>query len=451
MKRYFLLLMSVFGLYFSFPVFAATLSITSNPVNLTAYNNTGTNVTMLNLTLNLTGENSVNVANIIVTFNSTNGSLNASQTNLSVCLYNSTVNSSNNLGCGTVWNVSGNVNQTNITLSNFNITNSTEKNLLIVYEVYRNATTPINISLYINDNSSITLSNSSVIIDNSTFPISSNFTQIQDLHASASISPRYVDTNVENQSFVYTINITGDDAINKTIVNIPNGFTLVDVTGYQVKSSTNNATVSGCPSQTCLKGDSEINITPPFSIDKDGYVKITFIVNTSSTSVNSTAFSSVIDGGNLTGIPTDATNCSTNVTTKQLINVTNVAIMKNTAVVNGTDYWEFNFTLNISANVSGLIQFKMNPWNSSSANATLNLTNATTGNITYYASLRNESSFSTTNKFNITNEYNITQGISLNATENNIYHVFLRMVIPLGTPIASDWWTTYSMLFRALP
>jgi len=450
MKRYFLLLMSVFGLYFSFPVFAATLSITSNPVNLTAYNNTGTNVTMLNLTLNLTGENSVNVANIIVTFNSTNGSLNASQTNLSVCLYNSTVNSSNNLGCGTVWNVSGNVNQTNITLSNFNITNSTEKNLLIVYEVYRNATTPINISLYINDNSSITLSNSSVIIDNSTFPISSNFTQIQDLHASASISPRYVDTNVENQSFSYTINVTGNDKVNVTIINIPNGYNVTNVT---------NVAVAGIecysvpvPSCTVNYADKQINVTIGASgTGTTNEIKINFTTNTSSNPVNSTAFSSVIDGGNLTGIPTDATNCSTNVTTKQLINVTNVAIMKNTAVVNGTDYWEFNFTLNISANVSGLIQFKMNPWNSSSANATLNLTNATTGNITYYASLRNESSFSTTNKFNITNEYNITQGISLNATENNIYHVFLRMVIPLGTPIASDWWTTYSMLFRALP
>jgi|GEM_PF-2361295 len=446
MKRYFLLLISVFGLYFSFPVFAATLSITSNPVNLTAYNNTGTNVTMLNLTLNLAGENSVNVDNIIVTFNSTNGSLNASQTNLSVCLYNSTVNSSNNLGCGTVWNVSGNVNQTNITLSNFNITNSIEKNLLIVYEVYRNATTPINISLYINDDSSITLSNSSVII-NSTFPISSNFTQIQDLHASASISPRYVDTNVENQSFVYTINITGSDEINKTIINVPVGYNVIKVT---------NVTVGGTscypsPALGCTPSSSSNQINISISPGTLNQTKIYFTANTSSTSVNSTAFNSVIDGGNLTGIPTDVTNGSTNVTTKQLINVTNVAIMKNTAVVNGTDYWEFNFTLNISANVSGLIQFKMNPWNSSSANATLNLTNATTGNITYYASLRNESSFSTTNKFNVTNEYNITQGISLNATENNIYHVFLRMVIPLGTPIASDWWTTYNMLFRALP
>ena len=450
MKRYFLLLISVFGLYFSFPVFAATLSITSNPVNLTAYNNTGTNVTMLNLTLNLTGENSVNVDNIIVTFNSTNGSLNASQTNLSVCLYNSTVNSSNNLGCGTVWNVSGNVNQTNITLSNFNITNSTEKNLLIVYEVYRNVTTPINISLYINDNSSITLSNSSVIIDNSTFPISSNFTQIQDLHASASISPRYVDTNVENQTLSYLVNVTGDDQINDTKIIIPNGYTFIKLVDCQIDLNGDNVVdISSCDVSGISGGDSQINITQ--SVKKNGWIRVNFTANTSSTSVNSTAFNSIIDGGNLTGIPTDVTNGSTNVTTKQLINVTNVAIMKNTAVVNGTDYWEFNFTLNISANVSGLIQFKMNPWNSSSANATLNLTNATTGNITYYASLRNESSFSTTNKFNVTNEYNITQGISLNATENNIYHVFLRMVIPLGTPIASDWWTTYSMLFRALP
>jgi len=411
MKRYFLLLISVFGLYFSFPVFAATLSITSNPVNLTAYNNTGTNVTMLNLTLNLTGENSVNVDNIIVTFNSTNGSLNASQTNLSVCLYNSTVNSSNNLGCGTVWNVSGNVNQTNITLSNFNITNSTEKNLLIVYEVYRNVTTPINISLYINDNSSITLSNSSVIIDNSTFPISSNFTQIQDLHASASISPRYVDTNVENQTLSYLVNVTGDDQINDTKIIIPNGYTFIKLVDCQIDLNGDNVVdISSCDVSGISGGDSQINITQ--SVKKNGWIRVNFTANTSSTSVNSTAFNSIIDGGNLTGIPTDVTNGSTNVTTKQLINVTNVAIMKNTAVVNGTDYWEFNFTLNISANVSGLIQFKMNPWNSSSANATLNLTNATTGNITYYASLRNESSFSTTNKFNVTNEYNITQGIS---------------------------------------
>lgn len=431
----------VFGLCVYFlmsSVSGATLNLTSNPVELTVYNNTGTNITMLNLTINLTGVESVLVRNIIATFNSTNETLNGSQTNLSICIYNSTINSTNRLGCGTTWNVSNNLNQTNITL-NFVVTNTTEENILIVYEVYRNVTTPVNISLYLQDNNSITLNNTNVTV-NGTFPLISNFTQVQDLHASASISPHYVDTNVKNQTLSYLINITGREIIENVTINVPDGYVITKVLSHTWEGGTINNCTSGCS-----YSENQINITENIS----SYLRVNFTVNTSSSSVNSTAFNSTISGGNLTSIETDVTNSSTNVTTKQLINVTNVSIMKNTAIVNGTDYWQFNFTLNITANVSGLIQFKMNPWNSTSANTTINLTNGTGVNKTYYASMW--LSGNTSNVFNVTNEYNITQGISLTATAYNTYVVILKMIIPSGTPIASDWWTTYYMLFRSLP
>ncbi|MEM7816544.1 MAG: hypothetical protein QXZ20_01380, partial [Candidatus Aenigmatarchaeota archaeon] len=127
-----------------------------------------------------------------------------------------------------------------------------------------------------------------------------------------------------------------------------------------------------------------------------------------------------------------------------------VGVMKNIAIVNGNDYWLFNFTISMNANVSGLIQFKMNDWRSDIKNATIPIANGTGDNATYYASMwlsGNES-----NIFNVTNEYNkISDGVKLNAIENRNYTLILKMIIPRGTPIASDWWTTYSMLFRSIP
>ena len=65
--------------------------------------------------------------------------------------------------------------------------------------------------------------------------------------------------------------------------------------------------------------------------------------------------------------------------------------------------------------------------------------------------MRNETNFNTTGRFNILNRYNGTTGINHTASTASTFTVILRMVIPSGTAISSNWFTIYNFLFRAIP
>ena len=426
---------------------AAEVNVSSNVVDLPSFVNTNTNVTMLNLSIS--GSDDVLLKNLIINFNSTN-EINASNTNLSVCVYLSEINSSNLLGCNSLWNVSGNVNQTNITISNLTI-NQDAKQILIAYRIFRNVSTPINVSLFVlNDSFIFNTTNLTInFVDgieynDTTKYFSSNFTQIQDLHATAKLLPRYADTNVKNQEIIYIINSTGKDIINSTIIKVPDNLEY-DVSGYSIIKTDNTSLSDTACAGYCNKTQNEIKIS--YLVDNIGIKTVTLKlkINTTTEEKNLT-INSTINGGNLSNIKTDFNEPETTLIIRQLLYVTNIGVMKNTAIVNGTDYWLFNFTINITANVSGLIQFKMDPWRSDSKDTTIPLTSGTGGNETYYASMW--LSTNTSNIFNVTEEYS-SSGILLNATENKIYTLILKMIIPKNTPIASDWWTTYSILFRS--
>jgi hypothetical protein len=134
------------------------------------------------------------------------------------------------------------------------------------------------------------------------------------------------------------------------------------------------------------------------------------------------------------------------VTTQQLINVTRVTTIKNAAYLNGTDYWEFNFTFNFTSNASGSIQFFMMNWTNFEGTTNISLTNGTD----FYAALRD--SGNTSKAINVTNTYNQGLNITSCCTSGTVYSIVLRMVIPSTvTTISSGWWTTYSMLLRAEP
>lgn len=427
---------------FASPGFAF-LNITSNFVNLSSQSSLGSNATMLNLTFNLSDNTTANITYINFTFGSTNTTLNANQTNLSVCVYNHSVNSTNLLGCNATWNAS----QTTVPVS-FNVSNETQATLLAVYEIYTNATNPMNISLNISSNSSIILDNMSILVNSSLspqFPIASNYTEVRIIRATSEISPHFVDTNITNQTFRYFVNQFTGDTFNKTIINIPPGYALTNVINYTiVRSMTNSTTVGGCV-DPCFFGSNQINIT-----DTGGIKNITvyFTANTNVTSISSKDFNSTIDGTNVYGIQTEPYSGSANVTTKPLINITNMAIIKNTAIVNGTDYWEFNLTVNVSEAILGTFHLKLSDWNSTDAGALIPLTN---GSVNYATLRNNTASLNETQCINLTNSYNETNGLLINATSSSSVNLILRMVIPSGTPIASDWWTTYGMLMRVTP
>jgi hypothetical protein len=352
-----------------------------------------------------------------------------------------------NVSSVSILNSSGTVlvaNATNSTSSVFmvhvpsgvNVTSSAI-NLLIGINMSSSAAVGSNVYVLLNNTAAFGIDSGS----NVTFGNSVNLSyapRIQDVHANASITPLIVDTNVINQSFVYNVSLTGIDKIDKIFVNVPAGFNIVNVTG--VNFSTGDC-VAG---NNCIPTFSPTRINVTFSSNQSSStlnpLRIFFIANTSATPASG-FFNSNITGSNLTEVSTDAlTGNQTNATVKQVLNVTNIGAMKFAALSNGTDYWEFNFTINVTDTSTGLLQFKMSNWNDSSGNI-INLASANT-------TLRSSSDFNTTSKFNITNDYNITQGLSYTGT-SGLITIFLRMVIPVGTPVSSTWYTTYNMLFRS--
>lgn len=418
------------------PAFAAgTLNAARGSLPTPAYINTGTNV-LLNVTLNAT------IGDITVTGMLVNFTGSASVSNFSTMLV---YNDSNNdgsigasdvlLGSNSTFNSTANFTIVNLSIS---IPANTERYVLLALNVSRLATPRTSVIINITSNYSVTTGGS----DNITIPsgyINSTSAQLQSVRANATLAPRYVDTSVPNQTFVYEIRPTGADAINNATINLPSGYTLIWLESVE-RDSTNTTLGSNSTNSSIINITMNTPTTNP--------VRIYFKANTSATPVNSSAFTSVIGGGNLSNAATDVLNFSANVTTRQLINVTSVGAIKSSALINGTDYWEFNFTLNVTATVSGMIHFRIDAWNNT-AGQTIGLINQTEiGNATgYYATFRQNS----TNTLNVTTYYNFTRGISLSATENNLYYMVLKMVIPSGTPSSSSWWTTYSMMFRSSP
>ena len=400
------------------PAFAANLNVTFTNLAPT-YVNTYQNVSMLNITM--ISDGNVNVTGVVVNLIG-----NASAGNISnVMLYNSTAPVASN----STWTSD----YTLLSISNGMIVTA-QTNLVIVYTISGNALSLLTAGANITANTSI-ITNETVFASQ----YNSSLAQIQSLHASASVTPKYVDTNVINQSFTYTITPTGQDLFNKTKIVVPSEYAVV---------ATNTSFGTCNPNQFVNASGNNITIDIPWNqfsscgISASTPLIVTIKANTSSSVVSSKAFTSIISGENLTDIATITTGDATNVTTLELLKILSVEATKTTALLNGSDYWEFRFTMNVSApiDINGLVQFKMNNWNNTAGNI-IDITATST-------TLRNESSFSTSNKVNVTNSYPAdTAGVLL--TKKGASYLYLRMIVPPTAQISSSWWTTYWAVFRA--
>lgn len=441
MKKYVIL---VFLLAVASPAFAAgnILNITGTSLAPT-YINSKTPIAMLNLSLNVTNPSGslVNITAINITFYTASGTpLNL--TNISsVDVRNSTL-------------IFGINNSINITVNNVTISfpggiivNGTQNRTVWVFvNVSTSATLALNFTINITSNNSIYTSDSN---DNFTVyggSAQSQGSQIQDLHANASVSPRTVDTNVTNQTFIFNITPLGRDFIKNFTITLPVGYNITNITSIK-QSGTEILYIASPTAEVSFRDNiAQINRTGT-NIFASGEIIINMTVDTNGTVIPSSEFAVRMIGANLTNVAPDVAGNNTNVTTTQLLTIMNTQVTKGAAVVNGTDYWEFNITLNVTQTATGMLQFKMSNW-SGSGGINLALTNGTD----FYVSLRNQSVLNNSALFNVTNNYNLTQGLHYtNAGPNNLIAVVLRMVIPIGTAISSSWQSTFNIVFRAAP
>ena len=422
----FLILAAVFSLFLLSPAFAAgNLSVTSTSL-APVYINTRTVTNMLNLTMNSTvGNTNITSLNVTIAGNITIANVSG------VFLINATGS--------TIASSTSNSTTTKFTVSipaGFNASSGANTSLIIAVNVSGLANPSSNVSLQLESSAAFAVDSSS----NVTFSnfVNSTDSEIRDLHANASVSPNFVDTNAINQTITYSVVMTGHEKLNGTIITIPSGYSFVNISNVELEGANNTAI------ETVTTSPNYINVT--LSITKSK-IKVFFNVNTSNSRINSSAFATAISGGNLNNVTTDTVSPGVNVTTQQLINVTNVALAKGAAIVNGTDYWEFNFTLGFTANVTGLLQFKMSDW--TDASSSVNRLNINTSSV-YYATLRNNTNnFTDANgKFNVTNSYVENTGLTRTITDSGTLTLILRMIIPLGTPISNSWASTYGFLFR---
>ena len=441
MKKYaiFALILAVIAA----PAFAGNfLNITGTSVS-PLYINSKTPTALLNLTLNVTpGGSAVNITSINVTFFTSTGTpLNL--TNISsVDVRNATMT----FGSNSTLNISTN----NVTIS-FPAgiwINGTSQNqtINIFVNVSTSATLALNFTINITSNNSVyTTSDDTYNITGGS--LQSRGSQIQDLHSNASVSPRIVDTNVTNQTFIFNITPTGRDLIKNFTITLPVGYNITNVTSVKQSGTEILYTVTPTVEVSFRDNVAQINRTGANFFAVSGDIIINMTVNTNGTAVSNSEFAARMIGANLTGITPDVVNNQTNVTTTALVSIYSTQVTKGAAVVNGSDYWEFNITMNISQVVTGTLQFKMTNWSGAGG---INL--APTNGTDFYASLRNQTVVNNSAAFNITNDYNITQGIQYtNAGPNNLVTVILRMVIPVGTTISSSWQSTFNTLFRAAP
>ncbi|MEK6888471.1 MAG: hypothetical protein AABX14_06010, partial [Candidatus Aenigmatarchaeota archaeon] len=360
----FLILAAVFSLFLLSPAFAAgNLNVTSTSL-APVYINTRTVTNMLNLTMNSTvGNTNITSLNVTIAGNITIANVSG------VFLINATGS--------TIASSTSNSTTTKFTVSipaGFNASSGANTSLIIAVNVSGLANPSSNVSLQLESSAAFAVDSSS----NVTFSnfVNSTDSEIRDLHANASVSPNFVDTNAINQTITYSVVMTGHEKLNGTIITIPSGYSFVNISNVELEGANNTAI------ETVTTSPNYINVT--LSITKSK-IKVFFNVNTSNSRINSSAFATAISGGNLNNVTTDTVSPGVNVTTQQLINVTNVALAKGAAIVNGTDYWEFNFTLGFTANVTGLLQFKMSDW--TDASSSVNRLNINTSSV-YYATLR---------------------------------------------------------------
>lgn len=418
---------------FASPVLAGNLTITAfgNVSALSTYVNTKTNQTIFNLTVAAdTDDITINGLNISFTGTASVGNIS------NVTVYNSST-SGLLLGHNSTFNSTPVFVNFSATGSSLVVKAGETRYLVVRYEIKSSATRYNTTGGNITGRGDIVANNT--VVSNITLSSSTSTpSQIQDLHANANVTPRFVDTNVINQSFAYTITATGADGIKNITINLPSGYPLVNITALE----RGGVNLTPNTDYTNVTLSNQINIT--LSNPTTQNLKVFFTANTSSSSVASTAFTATLDGGNLSSVSTDVISNQTNVTTKVLANVTDIVASKTVAIANGTDYWEFNFTINFTETVSGLLQFKMTNWNNiggSSIPLVSGSTNLTT--------LRNNTVFETINKTNIRNDYNISDGLSYSGASGFVI-VYLRQIIPAGTAISQTWFTTYSFIFRAI-
>lgn len=439
------------------PAFAeGTLNVTRGGLNAPSYINTNQTVVVLNITLNATFGN-VNVTGINISLMGT-----ASTGNISaVSVYN---DSDNNgvigssdilLGANNTWDTVSNISWVNFT-TDFMVPAEKVVFFLIVFNTSTNAASVATVGANISSNLSIFVrGNNNITIPTTT--INSTLSQIQDVHATGTLTSRFVDTSVVNQSFLAVLNVQGRDNFENISITVPPEYPIMNVTALSNTTAIiYNISLAGLNLNISFGGNT-INIsnfTRGFN-SEDSIIRINFTANTSAAAVPSLSVNLTISGGNLSYVNVTANSTgSLNVTTQVMISVINASVTKRTAIVNGTDYWEFNLTVNITANASGLLQFRMNNWSSTTrGSGILSLTNETgifgSGTLTYYATLRNQSSTSGSSQVNVTTDYgSLTRGLSLSYTALTRILV-LKMIIPNGTPTADDWRTTYFMLFRS--
>lgn len=427
--------MNMLGRILTLLILLASSSVVFASGNLTiygtdmapTYGNANSQIRMLNLSLNVTaGDGTINLSVINFTIVAGVGNVTAIE------IFNSSLSS---IASSSSFNST--TNKTTVTFSSGLFVNTTLNATIIVALNLSTSATRLNtISVNISSVSDIRTTNSFDNISISGSSIQSGNTQMQSVQANASISPRFIDTSIENQTLVYTITPTGTDNIQNISIIVPVGYSIVSLVnvleGGSLLASGNYVNVTTT---------NMINISLAASTPLE--LKINFTVNSNASSINALPFNSTITGGNFSN--TNTTPINTSVKTSQLIGVNTVSITKGAAIVNGTDYWEFTYSINVTENIStgGFVQFKMADWNNSAGQA-MQLTNGTD----YYSSLR--LSTDVNNTFNVTNNYNISKGISFSSvTSSNPVSLILKMIIPASTPISASWFTTYNMIFRS--
>lgn len=435
-----LYLVVVLSLIFIAPAVHGAGNLTVEATSLApTYINTNTTTNMLNLSLNAT----VGTVNITA--------LNITIVNLTVgnVTFVEVVNATGS-AIASSYTFNSTTNVSTITIGDYGVTTSANKSLVVAMSLNRSAPLLTRVAVNISASTEIGVNTgSNVSITNTS--LQSGYSQIQDLHANGTVSPLYVDTNIINQSMIYTFATDGRDSIYNISITVPTEYAIVNVTEVKQGSSILYNATTSVVTTTFNRTNGLVNLTNTASggFSTSGDITVNISINSSSSALSAEKFNSTITGLNISGIEPNITGTNTSVATQQLINVTRVSISKGTALLNGTDYWEFNYTINFTANVTGTVQFKLTNWNDTENN-TIALTNGSAANATHYATFRESTNSSLT--MNVTNDYNITRGVSLTSccTTTTVYHMVLKMMIPTGTPPSSTWYATYGIIFRAL-
>ncbi len=427
--------LAILLLFLSAPAFAAgnlTVSGSSMPPY---FINTNYSQPILNLTLN-SSVNTVNISSISVTMVGAGASY----------VYSVELRDSSGALLGINYSIDAATNKTAITFAApIEVNTSFNRTFIVAASLLGNATLLSTIAANISGAGDVGVdAQSNVSIIGGT--IQSNDYQIQDVHANATMSPLFVDTAIVNQSLVYRLVQFGRNTFSNISITVPSEYKLVAVTEVKQGSSTLYNSTFSQVSVSLNASSGVIIVTNSANFSTSGDVIVNISVNASASPVTAKAFNSTIGGSNITGALPYVSGSNTSVTTQQLLNITSVYATKATAISNGTDFWEFSMNVNLTTNIPGIIQFKMDNWTNNQSQ-TIGLWNA--DQTSYYATLRDNANSS--RAVNVTNSYAQGDGIALQSccSSSSAYTLVLRMVIPSGTPSAASWFTTYRALFRA--